>query len=311
MSFTIWVKYNNEQSVSIEFQKGTVDKLKDAVKRRLTSLGKENNGKIILRKHGATVDLKPSEIVDQSFVNTDNTPIQVFTIVVKTTFLVQIYDNEGKPLSGKFASYTMHNDNEYRLFLKSFKANGLERISDTNEVPTVITSLGDIVSGERYQIIASHLTAIKKNVVWAQVEDKAMEDETLLAVKNSLNKMFKLTVEIFPDRIMYKNKISIMELDGILICGNKVFLLEAKHKMTAEHVGNLIDRLNEFPKKLEITDSSEFKKLLGKQYVGVACGTFFTNELRSISKDKGLIVVFPSGNRYKAEMPQELMGTVK
>jgi hypothetical protein len=78
MSFTLWVKYNNEQSVSLEIQKVTVDKLKDVVKRRL-NLSKVNNGRIILQKHEATVDLEPDEIVDQSFENTAKTPLQVFT----------------------------------------------------------------------------------------------------------------------------------------------------------------------------------------------------------------------------------------
>jgi uncharacterized protein (AIM24 family) len=50
---------------------------------------------------------------------------------------------------------------------------------------------------------------------------------------------------------------------------------------------------------------------MGKQYVGVACGTYFIDELRSMSIDKGLVVVFPSGNRYKVEAPRGLMDTVK
>jgi hypothetical protein len=109
-----------------------------------------------------------------------------------------------------------------------------------------------------------------------------------------------------------------------------VFLLEAKHQMTAvcmkklssilkflylliawlthkpciqEHIENLISRLSEFQYKLEITDSSEFKKLLGKKHIGIACGMLFTDELRSMAMDKGLMVVFPSGNRYKVEAP--------
>jgi hypothetical protein len=134
----------------------------------------------------------------------------------------------------------MHNDNEYHHFLKSFEASGLTCISDTKKVPNVITSLEDIEPGESYQIKASYLTVIKNNITWSQVEDKAMEEETLLAVNNFLNKMFKLTVEIFPYRIMYKDKISIMEWDGILVCGNKVFLLEAKHKMTRVCIKKLL-----------------------------------------------------------------------
>lgn len=229
----------------------------------------------------------------------------------------------------------MCNDNDYRLFLKSFEATGLAHISDDKEVQTVITSLENIVSGERYVIVASYITPIRNNVTWSQSEDKAMEDEVLLAVSDFLNKMFKLSVEIFPERIMSKNKITIMEFDGILVCGDQVFLLEAKHKMTdvcikkllsimkflyllltyksciQKHINSLIDRLGKFETNLKITDSLEFKKLMGKQYVGVACGTLFTGELRSESMKKGLVVAYPSGNRYKVEAPQELMDKVK
>jgi hypothetical protein len=80
---------------------------------------------------------------------------------------------------------------------------------------------------------------------------------------------------------------------------------------TQEHIENLINRLSEFEKNLEITDSLEFKKLLGKQYIGVACGMLFTDELRSRSINKGLVVAFLSGNQYKVEGPQELVDTVK
>lgn len=79
MPFTIWVTYNHGQAVSLEFQTGTVDKLKDLIKRRVTSLGKVYNGDIILRKHGAIVDLEPDETVDDSFANTAREPIQVST----------------------------------------------------------------------------------------------------------------------------------------------------------------------------------------------------------------------------------------
>ncbi|GES75102.1 hypothetical protein GLOIN_2v1738427 [Rhizophagus clarus] len=140
----------------------------------------------------------------------------------------------------------MHNNNEYPLFLNSFETSGLECISDTNEVSTVITSLENIVPSERYQ------------------------NNSFSSSNNQ--KECCLDTKVFPDRIIYKNKIPIIEWNGIPICGDKVFLLEAKHKMTAI----------------------------------IACGTLFTDGLRSRSTDKGLIDVFPSGNRYKVEAPHEL-----
>jgi hypothetical protein len=78
-----------------------------------------------------------------------------------------------------------------------------------------------------------------------------------------------------------------------------------------KHINSLIDRLGKFETNLKITDSVKFKKLMGKQYIGVACGTLFTGELRSESMKKGLVVVNPSSNRYKVEAPQELIDKVK
>ncbi|CAG8458463.1 11162_t:CDS:2 [Paraglomus brasilianum] len=316
MSFTLWVRYSNNQPVSLEFETGNVDKLKDVVKHKLTKLRILDNDNIILRKHEGTVDLEPDAIVDESFGNTAKTPLQVSitgSLCVgqheredkPKTFLVQSYNNEGEPLLGKFEKYTMLKDNEYLIFLKRVDAKGLQLISDDNETPMVVTSLNYIIPGETYQINAPYLTAIKKEVTWSKVEDKAIEDETLLAVKNFVNERFKLPVEIFPIRTMYKNNNPIMEWDGIIVCDNKVFLLESKHKMTKGHIESLVNRVNEFPNKLEATDSAEFKQLFGKEYIGVACSSLFPLELRRKSMEEGLVVVFPSGNRYKVEAPQE------
>ncbi|RHZ86671.1 hypothetical protein Glove_48g67 [Diversispora epigaea] len=224
----------------------------------------------------------------------------------KKTFYVQAYNNEGELLEN-FEKFTIRNNEEYKNFLKSMEAKGLECIHDTSNKRQVIISLEDIQHNEFYQINASYLTAIKKGVVWSKVEDMAMENETLLAVKNFLNEKFKLLVETFPNRIMYKKNKPIMEWGGILVCNNNVFLLESKHKMTDEHVNKLVNRLNEFSEKLKDTECLEFKKLLGKQYIGVACGSLFPEELRTQSMNKlGLIVVYPSGNRYKVEVPENL-----
>ncbi|GET54536.1 hypothetical protein GLOIN_2v1738467 [Rhizophagus irregularis DAOM 181602=DAOM 197198] len=199
MSFTIWIKYNNEQAVSVEFQTGTIDKLQPWVRPKLC-----------------------------------------------------------KYCQGTHSSF-YHWVNHCLGNLQSFEASGLERISDNDE--------------------------ITKDVDWSQIEDKAVEDETLLAVKNFLNKMFKLTVEIFPHRIMYKNQESIMEWDGILTCDNKVFLLETKHKMTAKHIENLINRLSEFQNKLLITDSLEFKKLLGNIMLELLA-SYTKDELKHVKKKR-------------------------
>ncbi|CAG8582045.1 3977_t:CDS:2, partial [Ambispora gerdemannii] len=184
------------------------------------------------------------------------------------TIYVQAYDDEGELLE-KFEEYTMHSENDLHTFLKRVDGKGLESIDDNNEVPKVVTSLKYIRPNQYYRINASHLTAVKKQVVWSKVEDQAMEEETLLAVHNALTEKIKAPTKIFPKR---------------------------------KHIFKLIGRLKEFPKKLEATTDLEFKQLLGKQHIGVACGTKFSEELRRVARDElGLIVIFPGGGRYKEE----------
>ncbi|CAG8546620.1 2832_t:CDS:2, partial [Funneliformis mosseae] len=223
------------------------------------------------------------------------------------TFYVQIYNNEGEPLLGKFGTYTMDNHDEFFNFLRRNEANGLELIDDISDNPNIITSLERVIPNRYYEINAMHLTAIKKGVFWTKVEDTVIENETLLAVKSFLANKFNSSVEIFP-RIMYKNKQTIMEWDGVLTCKNMTFLLECKHKMTEDHIKKIVNRLNEFPEKIKETDTLEFKKLIGNKLVGVACSSFFPEELRNKSINEfGLAVVYPSGDCYKVEISGNLV----
>jgi len=49
----------------------------------------------------------------------------------------------------------------------------------------------------------------------------------------------------------------------------------------------------------------EVKQLVGKIYIGVACGELFPLELKKKSMEEGLLVVFPDDDHYKVEAPQE------
>jgi len=83
-SFTLWVRYNNYPPVNLKFETGNVDELKDVVKDTLLDLSNISNGKIILRKHEDTVALEPGVIIDESFKNTCETPLQVSIIIGKS-----------------------------------------------------------------------------------------------------------------------------------------------------------------------------------------------------------------------------------
>ncbi|KAF0561595.1 hypothetical protein F8M41_022510 [Gigaspora margarita] len=165
--------------------------------------------------------------------------------------------------------------------LKAVDGKGLESIDDNGEVPKVIRSLRHIHPNQHYRIKASHLTAVKKGVTWSKVEDQAMEEETLLAVQNALIEKINGPTKIFSKRVMFDQ--------------------EGNHQWS----GMECCRLKEFPNKLEATSDIEFKQLLRKQYIGVACGTKFPGEVRHAASDiLGLIVVFPGGGRYNVEMPK-------
>ena len=120
----------------------------------------------------------------------------------------------------------MRSNDEYINFLERNGVRTLKNFSDFSNRPT---SLDDIIPGETYGIEASELRAIEKGFTWLKV---AIEDEMLLAVTNFVNEMYKLPIKIFPTRTMYKNKNPIMEWDRIIVCDNKVFLLESEHEMT-------------------------------------------------------------------------------
>ncbi|RIA81658.1 hypothetical protein C1645_744363 [Glomus cerebriforme] len=110
-----------------------------------------------------------------------------------------------------------------------------------------------------------------------------LEDETELAVKNALYKMFISPIKVFLYRIKHNEAGKpIMEWDGILLCCNKVFLCKSKHNMTEKQMDTFVKQLKEFWG----TKDFEFKQLSDKQYIGVACGSHFPEELRKQSMDK-------------------------
>jgi hypothetical protein len=101
----------------------------------------------------------------------------------------------------KFERFTMC-DEDFSKFLRRVEARGLENIDDDNKEPEIITLLEGIQANKYYRISASFLTAVKNGVAWTKVEDTALKDETILAVKNFVSKKFKSPTKNFP-RVMH------------------------------------------------------------------------------------------------------------
>ena len=74
----IWFKYGDGQPVSLVFDGDDVYDLKKAIKKELSNqLGAVDVSKMNLRKHGEEEDLRANLTVDENFVNSFDTPLQL------------------------------------------------------------------------------------------------------------------------------------------------------------------------------------------------------------------------------------------
>ncbi|KAF0555617.1 ras-domain-containing protein [Gigaspora margarita] len=78
LDFKIWIKYGDSQPVQVLFKGDIVDDLKEVVKKTLApELDDVTVDDITIRKHSEEDDLCPGLVVDQSFINDYETPLQV------------------------------------------------------------------------------------------------------------------------------------------------------------------------------------------------------------------------------------------
>ncbi|POG70441.1 hypothetical protein GLOIN_2v1479259 [Rhizophagus irregularis DAOM 181602=DAOM 197198] len=154
-----------------------------------------------------------------------------------------------------------------------------EKIKERGDVSNLACNLQSIENFKHYRIEFHFISKIKYESTWTEKEDKAMKEETLLAIMEALNKY---------------------ETDKILIAGERMYLVEAEHNITLENINNIADEIKEF-KKLKKNDvSSEYHELLDKLMIeGIICGVNFPEEFRKMAKDRGLFSVYPGGGRYK------------
>ena len=102
----------------------------------------------------------------------------------------------------------------------------------------------------------------------------------------------------------------IQEWDGILLSEDTLYLLEAKHAMTVEKVKKITERVNQFPKMIQLSSQKMFNAKYRK-IVGVACGTRFPDGCREEAHRLGLMVVYPSGSRYRVDGKVEFDYTIQ
>jgi hypothetical protein len=148
------------------------------------------------------------------------------------TVYVQDYDKEGRFLD-TFTRMKFHGEG-FQEFLRNTGAFGLQAIGEIDECPTTLCDIRDLQPKKRYTIHAPHLKAIRDGITWSQVEDQAMEEEKILSIQKALAEVNKKPVEIIGERVMKDEEGKpLMELDGVAVYGDTVFLCEAKRNVTA------------------------------------------------------------------------------
>jgi hypothetical protein len=131
-------------------------------------------------------------------------------------------------------------------------------------------------------------------------EADAMEAETLLAMKSFIIAKVKASPINMPTDFFNEKGRKIQEWDGILLSEDTLYLLEAKHSMTDETLKKIAERVEKFPKMIEQSLQKEFD-VTKRKVVGVACGIQFPESCRQLAHRVGLMVVYPSGSRYKVD----------
>ncbi len=208
-------------------------------------------------------------------------------VLAAKTIYVGIMDEDGV-FTGKYLIFKIKNQEHLRYVFKS--GHGLVHMA---EPEIAITDFDEIKDGGKY--LVNQLTP--NFGAWTKKDADAMEEETLLSMKAFLlQQLPEAPVELFTE-FFDENGRQLQEWDGVLLSGDTLYLLEAKHSMSMKKLKKLAARVKSFPKTLK---RSTEKSLAGKfsSIVGVACGTHFPEECRKEAKRLGLMTIYPSGRRY-------------
>ncbi|KAI9335899.1 hypothetical protein BDR26DRAFT_865320 [Obelidium mucronatum] len=185
----------------------------------------------------------------------------------------------------------LRNDHDMMKLIKN--SDGLVHLSSPE---IVFLSFEDIKDGEKYQ----HYRFAQDFQSWQKKEADAMEAETLLSMKTYLMDSLLASAIDLPTDIYDSTGTQIQEWDGILSSGDTLYLLEAKHSMSIEKVNKIADRVKQFPQIMKLSAEKVFD---GKhrKIAGIACGTRFPGGCREEAHRLGLMVVYPSGSRYRVD----------
>ncbi|KAI3655834.1 hypothetical protein MP638_006493 [Amoeboaphelidium occidentale] len=222
--------------------------------------------------------------------NSDTSPL--YTEIASKTIFIRDIDEECRPLK-TFTKFLVENDAGLRGIFEN-KGSSLFRVSDPDKK---ITSFLQLEDGEKYEVHSRYEKSFIDKVRWQQMEDKAMEHEVGLAMKNYLEKQLGSNVVSAPTKVFGPNNHVVQEWDAALKAGETLYLCEAKHVMSNTKLEAIVRRIEVFRKKFQPRAQADLSDGIRK-IVGVACGTHFDHDVREKAHSLGLICVYPSGSRY-------------
>ena len=295
----LWVKHNGSPSTQLSV-KGciNIDDFAEKVKQKLNTNSQVALFSSLDDKEAVDPGLSIKDLLNtEDFKNnTSKTPIFVKLFptthdpIVTKTIYIRDTDEDGE-FTDKYVEYQIKNKEDLRDIYKF--GLGLANLAEPNKA---IVSFDNIKDGERYQVYKYS----QDFQGWQKKEADAMEAETLLSMKTYLMEKLLASSINLPTDIYDSKGEQIQEWDGVLLSGDTLYLLEAKHSMSVEKVKELASRVKHFPKIMELSTQKEFNIKYNK-IVGVACGTQFPDESRLEARRLGIMIVYPSGRRYLVE----------
>jgi hypothetical protein len=294
----LWVKHNGSPSVKVSIKSCIdIDDFAKKVKHELNT-----NSQVAFFTSLDKEPIKPwltiKELIKTEFKNNSGEspllvkiiPATQDSIATKTIYIGET-DEDGE-FMGEYKRRILRNDHDLMKVIKP-EAQGLIHPSSPDDV---LLSFDDIKDGEKYQLykFAQNFQS------WQKKEADAMEAETLLSMKTYLmEKLLASSIDL-PTDIYDSTGKQIQEWDGILLSGDTLYLLEAKHSVSIEKIKKIADRVKKFPQIMKLSAEKVFD-VKDRKIVGIACGTRFPSGCREEAHRLGLMAVYPSGSRYRVD----------
>jgi hypothetical protein len=272
-----------------------------AIKKKLSpKLNAFSSDQLTIHKTLTVAPLRPGLTIEElsTFVepNTDESPVFVKTQESIKNIFVQDIDEECRPLDS-FTEVVVRKEADLKQIFEG-KGSALYLLSNPKKR---ITLLEQLVDGEKYNVYSRYEKSFVDELRWQQLEDRAMEEETYLAMKRFLfNELADSVVDMPTDIMGSDEKTIVQEWDAVFRDGDVLYLCEAKHNMSLKQVNKLPQRIKDF-KKFQRNAQPEFRNCT--KYVGVLCGALFPKEIRENAHNQGFFCVYPSGNRNDVKTP--------